>query len=586
MNQSKVVRYLIITALFSFLVTISGFAKATTYTTSVGSETALNQAINTYKTGSYKTGVITITDNIQLNSGIITLQNVNNLTLRGNTPSRSLTIGSTVGTPSYQGTLSILDSNNIKIQDLVIKAPSNNATYNGQPTTNKRAVSIGRSDRISLHNLTLQPSGVVEGAIAIVASSTNNLAITKTDISGFYGGGMVLRVVYGFSISNCSITDMNNGKLSSIPSNLRASNVGIQVDSITGWDAKACTTATTSPSDYSGDGLIADNYLENLPGQGIFLDSAQNVVIDNNDLTSIGVGAGCGSGVDCGGRAIYTSRGENFWIRNNTINGVDNGRSGGGINAGGKNCANVIIEGNQISWTGNTDQVSAGSLNPSQSDWNGWGISVRERAVVRYNTVHYASTYGILIQPDATDIYIDQNEVRFSYLNNIKAVPGFTYAGQYINAPDHCVGEHWSHEVPGPLTRVMIIDNFLADAEGYSINIAPRTAAEMQHNSSQWDPAWSSFDVKMRNNSLHRNDSQGQGVGIYVGQPSTGYGYWHASYLHSGYNGQAIYSQTEPGSFLNYVLSVNWFDHIYLDLSHIDYPVVNSNGDFTHYISY
>ncbi|CAM2010087.1 right-handed parallel beta-helix repeat-containing protein [Acanthopleuribacter pedis] len=530
----------------------------------VYNEADLTDAVSDYKTRGLTSGLIELYRDITL-TGIVEINGVSGLVLDGGTAQYELTLPNWVQTASYKGTVALNNCTNVTIRNMHINTPSKQGS-----TRSKRAVSIANSDKIGLHNLVLSPSGQAEGAVAIIADKSTNVGIQQVTISGFYGAGIVLRQVWGFLIKDCSIINMNNGAALGDGT----SNVGIQVDSITGWSNAACTNSILPESQYSGKGMITGNTLENLPGQGIFLHTANDVVVNNNDLTDIGIGVGCEG--DCGGRGIYAGSGSRFWIKNNRITGVDNGRSGGGINAGGKDASDVWIQNNTIKYAGNSDQVSAGSLGSHQGDWNGFGISVRERALVEGNQVLNASTYGILIQPNADEVTIRNNTVRYSVLDNIKAVAGFTYTGKYVVAPNHCDGEHWSHELGGPLRNIYIRDNFIADSTyGHGVNIVTRARGEMAYNAGMWRDSWSKYDVYLRNLSMHRN---GSGTGVYFEQPTTAYGTYDWTIATSGYNGHGSrYAVVESGGNLQRVTNVNWNNQLSLNLSNIQYPAMSAS---------
>lgn len=532
----------------------------------VGNQSELINAIAAHKASGDASGVITLFRNIPLNQ-IIKLDYVEGLIIDGSYAQYGLNINRYATTPSYQGTVALSNCNNITLRNMTINTPAKRNN-----TVGKRAVSIENSDKIGLHNLVLQPSGAPEGAAAVLAYRSHNIGIQNVTISGFYGGGIVLRQVWGFLIKNNTIIDMNNGAALAN----KVSNVGIQVDSITGYDDVTCTNALLPESQYSNKGMITGNTLENLPGQGIFVHSANDVIIDNNDLTQIAGGQGCAG--DCGGRAIYVQKGSKFWIRYNDISGVDNGGDGGGINAGSKDASDVWIQGNTIEYTGNSDMVSYTALGTHQGDWNGFGISVRERALVENNEVLHSSTYGILIQPNASEVTIRNNTVRWSVLDNIKAVAGFSYTGQFLLPADACAGEHWAQELGGPLRDIYMRDNFLADARyGHGVNVVTRNQSEMTKNQSRWDDAWSKYEVFVRNLSMHRN---GSGVGIHFEQPTAPVGKYSWAIASSGYDGQATYARVENGNNLQRLSDsqVSWSNQLSLNLSHITYPTMSSNS--------
>lgn len=554
--------------LFLFVATLfPAAAHAAHYTDTVSTYSELTTSITAYKNGYpglYQSGEIVIDASFSVPATGIHLADIENLTLRGETTGTDRLTASkhrltaTTNHASYSSVITVGgNAKGITVEDLEI------VVSRGVANKSTRGVSVvspsGQSNEslltqdVLLRNLViLPPSGSTIDTVGIQVSNARRVAVNHCDISGLDGIALLMRRVKHLEISHNKIHDL----LLNTP--------GIIVDGVGAPVPPA--TAGTETTQYSAFfeseyGNIFRNELKNVPGQGIFVEG-NYFLIDENRLDRVALGP-------VGGRGIYV-KGQDFRIAGNYLTKIDNNGAGGGINAGSDCTSRVFIEGNRIERAGRT--TSGGS-----STWNGFGVSIREDIILENNEIVDSGSNGILIQPNSSNILINENTIERSAHSNIRVSAGYTYDGRYL------------HREPfGPAKDIIIRDNRIYSASDYGIEVVPRKRNDMLNASidtvlsgwvancgyvwqddgqasfcgtseyvpySMWpsNGYWNVYEVTMINNSLWYNQDGGieiENPGA-TNWPSTGSGggcsefpynwdnpSYYIHYATSAYNGQ------------------------------------------------
>ncbi len=445
--------------LFLFVATLfPAAAHAAHYTDTVSTYSELTTSITAYKNGYpglYQSGEIVIDASFSVPATGIHLADIENLTLRGETTGTDRLTASkhrltaTTNHASYSSVITVGgNAKGITVEDLEI------VVSRGVANKSTRGVSVvspsGQSNEslltqdVLLRNLViLPPSGSTIDTVGIQVSNARRVAVNHCDISGLDGIALLMRRVKHLEISHNKIHDL----LLNTP--------GIIVDGVGAPVPPA--TAGTETTQYSAFfeseyGNIFRNELKNVPGQGIFVEG-NYFLIDENRLDRVALGP-------VGGRGIYV-KGQDFRIAGNYLTKIDNNGAGGGINAGSDCTSRVFIEGNRIERAGRT--TSGGS-----STWNGFGVSIREDIILENNEIVDSGSNGILIQPNSSNILINENTIERSAHSNIRVSAGYTYDGRYL------------HREPfGPAKDIIIRDNRIYSASDYGIEVVPRKRNDM-----------------------------------------------------------------------------------------------------------
>lgn len=433
----------------------------------------------------------------------------------------------------YLGSLNIENTSNITLKDLTIQARDSSNTTQRED----RNVFMFNSKYVLLKNVSLPGSldlsqrPVDRKGTGLLMELSQNVVLSNLNISKIRGTGIHVRRSQYVSIQDSRIENMANARKSGL-SNTNA-NYGIAVDS------EVATTVRTE-ADRSSNINIFNNTLFNLPGQGIFVLDSDNVLVDDNDLTGIGIGDDCALNVDCGGRAIYVHRGRGFWVRNNFVDSVggvknatvDTVNMGGGINAGHPNNDMVFIEKNQVRNVGALRSSVTYTKTPNaQQDWNGFGISVIQNAVVSGNILAGNSVDGILVQPGASNVVLRDNTISYSGLNNIRVVAGFTYSGSALDVvfannydpsqlnaqacrldPRQCF-----REPMGNSSAVYLFNNTLKNTtlNGFGVLMQQRKKSDLGTTyASKWKENWGYFDLAAFSNTMQNNNAGATGLRI------------------------------------------------------------------------
>lgn len=542
-------------------------AHATHYTDTVSTYSALTASITAYKAGfpgMHQSGEIVIDASFSVPKAGIHLADIENLTLRGETTGTNRLTASKhrlTATSDHDAYTSVLtvgpSAKGITVEDLeiVVSRGGINKSTRGvsvAPPASETNESLLTQDVLLRNLVILPPSGSTVDTVGILVTNARRVAVNHSDISGLDGIGLLMRRVKHLEISHNKIHD------------LLVNTPGIIVDGVGAPVPPA--TAGTETTQYSAFleseyGKIFRNYLEDVPGQGIFVEG-NYFLIDENRLDRIALGP-------VGGRGIYV-KGQDFRVAGNYLTKIDNNGAGGGINAGSDCTSRVFIEGNRIERAGRA--TSGGS-----STWNGFGVSIREDIILENNEIMDSGSNGVLIQPNSSNILINENTIDGSAHSNIRVSAGFTYNGRYL------------HREPfGPAKDIIIRDNRIYGAGDYGIEVVPRRRNDMLNASidtvlsgwvancgyvwqddgqasfcgtseyvpfSMWpsNAYWNGYEVTMINNSLWYNQDGGieiENPGA-ANWPSTGSGggcsefpynwdnpSYYISYLTSAYNGQ------------------------------------------------
>ena len=464
----------------------------------VDSAAGLRQAIAEYRSGLRQGCTITVTKDLSVDcaaghsSGIV-LDNVSpaashpdaRLTIQGDSAAPYRTIAAEDCLVAHAGVFTIRGSKGIVLRKLQVVSP-------GRP--DRRAIVAVKATNLEISDLWIaaRPSTAGTRAVGMYVLDSQEVVVDRVLVGArkqLRGMGIVLRNVRGFRVSRSVVRDM----LSAAPA---GTDSGILVDSGGGAGAQP-----------AGNGTIYGCRVENVPAHGIYVGGADHIAVRKNTLVKVATGIGCNQLVsNCAGRGIYIDAsarpggGQDTWIEGNYLRDVWQLGAGGGINAGNVGVKRLIIEDNAVHWAGNSAHAQLPSRGEQIEGWGGYGISVREHALVQGNTIHNSGTYGILIQPGGSKVSVRGNDIRYSSVNNIKAVSGYSWDGRCGN-----------HNMPtGQLSLIEIADNYIAGSPHSGINVEPRA---------KFLPCdyWFGYAVSLRGNTLVGND-QGD-VGILLQNP-------------------------------------------------------------------
>ncbi len=489
---------------------------SSTQVTALAACTAINElqlrdGIAKQKAGACANNEVLISANIALTScdrgqGIYIDQP--NLVLRGANGIRYVLSMASTCLPEYGGVIGVIDGTNVKIMDLGIRRPA---------TKHRRSIYAERANNLNLQKVDIWADAPIAQtpSVGLLVANTTGLWVEGVIVDGGTGAGMILRSTSNFKVFNSQVKNMISGGV--------GADAAIQIDQIGGG--------------LSQHGNLSGNRIDRVPGQGIFIAEGSYIAVKNNFLNDIATREG---GAPDGGRAIYLNRGQFFWVTGNQINRVDgvlaqHTRNGGGINASNCDVSKMVLENNVIRYVGNSKAISlaagAEAIGPASGGyWNGYGISVRNEALVQGNTIENSSTYGILIAPAAQKVSVRYNPaIVKSEINNIKAVTG--------TAIDSC--KNSKGVTVGASSDIEIKDNFIADAKLSGVNFETLSGPN-------------GYKVSFLTNSMHRND---RGVkGIYLQASGTGPWQYYAPIPGPAWVGQTQYlvraSTTTPGTVI------------------------------------
>ena len=480
-------------------ITLSSTLVPTQVVCNAVNELQLRDGIAKQKAGACLNNEVIVGANIalqQCDQGQGIFMDSSNLVLRGAVanPRYTISMGGTC-LPEHGGVLAVVNGTNVKIADLAIRRPS---------SANRRSIIAARANNLNLQRLAILADANVAltPSVGLLISDTTGVSVESVIVNGGTGTGMLLRSTSNFKIFKSEVRNMVSGGV--------GADAAIQIDQL--------------GSGVSQHGNISKNTIERVPGQGIFIHHGSYIAVKDNVLNDIATREG---NAPDGGRGIYLNRGEYFWVYKNQINRVDgvkllHTRNGAGIHASNCLVSKMVLEHNVIRNAGNSGGFSlpAGAETigaASGGSWNGYGIAVRNEALVQYNTVENSSTYGILISPAANKVSVLFNpSLRYSNINNIKAVTG--------TAIDAC--RDANGVLQGASSKIEIQDNFIADAKLSGVNFETLSGPN-------------SYQVSFLTNSIHRND--GGRRGIYLQGSGAGPWHYHAPYPSANWIGQTRY---------------------------------------------